>query len=168
MEYVSVPAAARYLGITEHAVRQRAQRGSLPSRRDTGKVLIGIEQEQVTRELPDEPSELPDEQPADLSHEINDDMRFLREQNARLTRMIESMQRDHAREVQELHVLLQNAQRLIPATVPDAPQPPEQSGDRESPTEQELTSHSDSRRDLTASQRLPRRSSWWSRLFGLE
>ncbi len=133
MEYVSVAEAARYLGITEHAVRQRAQRGTLPARRDAGKVMIGIEQDQVTRELPDEQSEILGEQPADIPREPDENVRFLREQNARLTGMIESMQRDHAREIQELHVLLQNTQRLIPATTPDAPQAPERPADSQSP-----------------------------------
>ncbi len=166
MEYVSVAEAARYLGITEHAVRQRAQRGTLPSHRGGGKVLIGIEQDQATREVPDEQSELLGEQLADIPREPDENIRFLREQNARLTGMIESMQRDHARQISELHVLLQNTQRLILATIPDAPQAPERPGD--DVIIYRMTSgntpHSAPQREPAASQ--PPRS-WWRRLLDL-
>lgn len=153
MEYVSVAEAARYLCITEHAVRQRAQRGTLPSHRSGGKVLIGLDEGQVTRELPDEPPELLGEQPGDIPREPDENIRFLREQNARLTGMIESMQRDHARQINELHVLLQNTQRLIPATVPDAPQPRERAADEESRIEHEHTSQRGAEREPEASWR---------------
>ncbi len=162
MEYVSVAEAARYLYITEHAVRQRAQRGTLPSHRSRGKVLIGLDEGQVTRELPDEQPELLGEQPGDIPHEPDENIRFLREQNARLTGMIESMQRDHARQINELHVLLQTAQRLIPATVPDPPHAPERAADDVIPHAEANVASGGAQREPEASWRVRLR-----RLMGL-
>ncbi len=112
MQYIGVTEAARILGISEHAVRQRAYRGSLPSRREGKHLLVAI----------------PDEQDAEISHKTShktrrdetyetsetpdrfDDLRaevvFLRQQLVA-----------REREVAELHVLLQRAQPVLPATI---------------------------------------------------
>ncbi len=136
MEYVSVRDAARSLGISEHAVRQRAYRDSLPSRREGDRLLIGISHIQDTEMSHETSREMPDEIPqATPSTEgepliatvtatlalLHDQLATKDEQIATLNRTVDEMRRDHARAEEEWRVLLQTSQRLIPAVVPDAP-----------------------------------------------
>ncbi len=154
--------AADRLGISVAAVRQRIRRGTLESfKGEDGRWYVRIPT------VPDAvryavPSAVP---PADdVTSALLD---TLRSENAFLRGEVEIRNRelaDRTREVQELHVLLQNAQRLIPATVPDAPHPPEQSGDRESPAAQEQTPLRGAQREpeVFPKQRWP----WWMRILG--
>ncbi len=115
--------AAERLGISIAAVRQRIRRGTLES-------FKGADGRWYVR-IPIVPDGVPSAvSPADdVTRALLD---TLRSENAFLRGEVEIRNRelaDRTREVQELHVMLQTAQRLIPATVPDAPHPPEQAAD---------------------------------------
>jgi len=169
MDYIGVAAAARQLGISEHAIRQRAYRGSLPSRREGGRLLIGVSQTQDTEISHETSRERRDETPRDIPVTdgapwietvattitlLHNQLSVKDEQIVSLNQTVEDMRHDHARQINELHVLLQNTQRLIPATVPDASHPPEQSGERESRIEHEHTARRGAQREPEASWRV--------------
>jgi len=158
--------AAERLGISIAAVRQRIRRGTLESfKGEDGRWYVRI---------PAVPDAIPDGVPSavspadDVTRALLD---TLRSENAFLRGEIEVRNRelmDRTREVQELHVMLQTAQRLIPATVPDAPHPPERSGDDESPHAEATIVPGGAQRAPAASQRVPPRRSWLARLLGWE
>ncbi len=129
VEHVTVAEAAERLQISERAIRQRVYRGSLPHRYDGKRLLIQVEERVPRVPSPDTPPVTFATPPPTPTYDADAVIAMLHVQISDHTRVIESMQRDHAREVQELHVLLQNAQRLIPATVPDAPHAAERAAD---------------------------------------
>ncbi len=143
--------AADRLGVSVAAVRQRIRRGTLES-------FKGADGRWYVR-IPTVPDDVPYGVPSAVSSA--DDVTSalldtLRSENAFLRGEVEVRNRelmDRTREVQELHVMLQTAQRLIPATVPDASHPPERAGERESPTEQEHTSQRGAQREPEAAWR---------------
>ncbi len=144
--------AAERLGISVAAVRQRIRRGTLESfKGEDGRWYVRIPI------VPDAvPHGVPPAVPSadDVTSALLD---TLRSENAFLRGEVEVRNRelmDRTREVQELHVMLQTAQRLIPANVPDAPHPPEQFGDREIPIEQEDTAQRGAQRESEASWRV--------------
>ncbi len=144
--------AADLLGISVAAVRQRIRRGTLESfKGEDGRWYVRIPT--VPDAVPDGvPSAVPSPEP--LSTLLLD---TLRSENTFLRVEIETRNRelmDRTREVQELHVMLQTAQRLIPATVLDPSHPPEQSGDRETPIEQAHTPQRGVEREPEASWRV--------------
>lgn len=121
--------AAERLGISIAAVRQRIRRGTLES-------FKGADGRWYVR-IPTVPDDVPYGVPSadDLTSALLD---TLRSENAFLRGEIEVRNRelmDRTREVQELHVMLQTAQRLIPANVPDAAQARERAADDESHVE---------------------------------
>lgn len=59
--------------------------------------------------------------------EMREEVRFLRERLQVRDDEIAEIRRDHARAEQEWRILLQTAQRQLPAAVPDAPHAPVQS-----------------------------------------
>ena len=135
---VTVQDAAKILGVTEHAIRQRLYRGTLTSEKDEDRrVLVLLDQDA---------HESPDESPARDSHEIiemlNDQVSFLRAQ---------LVSRDQ--ELAEMRRLLAGALERIPEL--EAPQVR-----RESPV-----TPSEPRSDTQAPPE-PERRSWWRRLFG--
>ncbi len=149
--------AADRLGISVAAVRQRIRRGTLESfKGEDGRwyVRIPIVPNAVPDGVPDGVS------PADdLTSALLD---TLRSENAFLRGEMEVRNRelaDRTREVQELHVMLQTAQRLIPANVPttsDAARADEQG----SPRQHTPVAPGGVQREI--------RPSWWRRLFGME
>jgi len=159
MAAVPIQEAAQRLGLSVVAVRKRAQRGTLTGFKRDGIWYIEMDDGQSTG--PPTGSPQVDNIPEPITRELVD---ILRDEIGFLRRELEA----RTQEVERAHILLQNAQRLIPATVPDAPQPPERVADDETRVPSGTTAHSAPQRDLAASQQLPRRSSWWSRLFGLE
>jgi len=159
MGAVPIQEAAQRLGLSVVAVRKRAQRGTLTGFKRDGIWYIEMDDGQSTG--PPTGSPQVDNIPEPITRELVD---ILRDEIGFLRRELEA----RTQEVERAHILLQNAQRLIPATVPDAPQPPERVADDETRVPSGTTAHSAPQRDLAASQQLPRRSSWWSRLFGLE
>ncbi len=138
--------AADRLGVSVAAVRQRIRRGTLESfKGEDGRWYVRIPI------VPDAVSSTDD-----LTSALLD---TLRSENAFLRGEVEVRNRelmDRTREVQELHVMLQTAQRLIPATVPDAPHAAERAGDDESP-------HAETTAPRVPSQREPE-ASWRVRL----
>jgi len=178
---LTIAEAARRLGISKEAMRSRVQRRRIQARKGADGqwyVIVSDDADASSRptagatDATDATGAIGPEATDGLNERvweaIREEVHFLRDQNIQQARVIEEMQRDHAREVQELHVLLQNTQRLIPATVPDAPHAPERAGDGVSGVASGNVSHSVPQRESEASQRPSRRSSWWSRLFGLE
>jgi len=144
---LTIAEAAKHLGINAETLRTRIRRGHVSAQKDaTGQWRLSVADATATEQR--EPGQPGLSEPIEPAHD--DD----RQTVAALLALIATMQRDHAREVQELHVLLQNAQRLIPATVPDAPHPPEQAGDRESQPQQEQTPQRGAQREPEASWRV--------------
>ncbi len=115
MELVTVPEAARRLGVTEDTVKRRLRKGELQGERKArpqGYTWMV--------ELPDEESETestvtgtvspPDDDT--VNHQVNNgETRRLEEMVSMLQHQLEVRER----EVQELHVLLQQAQAALPA-----------------------------------------------------
>jgi hypothetical protein len=180
MVYVSVSDAARHLGISEHAVRQRAYRGSLPSRHEGGRLLIGISRTQDAKTSRETFRKAQQDTQQDktqignvpLIETVAATIDLLREQLtakdtqiASLSQTVEEMRRDHAREVQELHVLLQNTQRLIPAIAVE----PTTAQEERSPTRGTNVAPEGVQRAHEASEKVPekpQRWPWWMRIFG--
>jgi len=141
---LTIAEAAKHLGINAETLRTRIRRGHISAHKDaTGQWRLSVADAPAIEQC--EPGQPGLSEPGQPAHD--DDQQTV----AALLALIATMQRDHAREVQELHVLLQNAQRLIPATVPDPSHPPEQAGDRETPIEQEQTSQRGAQRESEAS-----------------
>jgi len=105
--------AAQRLGVSEHTVRRRIKAGELPASRDsTGRLWVtladpGATPSESSATAPRTPDSPPDSQSA-----------VYRELVASLQRQVETQALEldaRRREVQELHVLLQQAQRALPA-----------------------------------------------------
>ena len=119
---VPLRVAADRLGISRHAVRQRIRRGTLQAFTRDGRWYVYVGEAdtsadpsgRISRIGPADPST---ERIADGSADTSGDLRALvttvQEENRRLYTQLEA----RAREVQELHVLLQQAQtmRSLPA-----------------------------------------------------
>jgi hypothetical protein len=103
MRYIGVTEAAGILGISEHAVRQRAYRGSLPAKREAGRLLVSL-----------------DDQDTDVSHKTSHETR--RDETPKTSETTDQVADLRAeilflrRHIDHLTVLLQNEQRQIPAT----------------------------------------------------
>ncbi len=147
MAAVPIQEAAQRLGLSVVAVRKRAQRGTLTGFKRDGIWYIEMDDGQSTG--PPMGSPQVDNAPEPITRELVD---ILRDEIAFLRRELEA----RTQEVERAHILLQNAQRLIPATVPDAPHAPERSGDDESP-------HTETTAPRVPSQREPE-ASWRARL----
>ncbi len=126
MVAVPIQEAAQRLGLSVVAVRKRAQRGTLTGYKRDGIWYIEMDDGQPTG--PPLGSPQVDNSPEPITRELVD---ILRDEIGFLRRELEA----RTQEVERAHILLQNAQRLIPASVPDAPHPPERSGDDESHVE---------------------------------
>ncbi len=126
MAAVPIQEAAQRLGLSVVAVRKRAQRGTLTGYKRDGIWYIEMDDGQPTG--PPMGSPQVDNAPEPITRELVD---ILRDEIGFLRRELEA----RTQEVERAHILLQNAQRLIPATVPDAPHAPERSGDDESHAE---------------------------------
>lgn len=125
IEYVPVAEAARRLGINGHAVRQRAYRGSLPYRRDGKMLLIGMvppDGTEPTRETPQAARQTARMSPP-VPPNVTAEVLFLRDRLAARDVEMREMRAGYERQISELHVMLQTAQRQLPATT-DAPQAP--------------------------------------------
>jgi transposase-like protein len=115
MELVTVPEAARRLGVTEDTVKRRLRKGELQGERKArpqGYTWMV--------ELPDEESETDSTVTGTVSSSGDDtvDHRVSNGEIRRLEEMVSMLQHQlevREREVQELHVLLQQAQAALPA-----------------------------------------------------
>jgi len=165
---LTIAEAAKHLGINAETLRTRIRRGHVSAHKDpTGQWRVHVpEAASPAPPEPGQPGQVEPPEPGQNGH--TETRASSAETIARLLTVIETMQRDHAREVQELHVLLQNAQRLIPATVPDAPHAPERSGDDESPHAEANVAPGGVQREFDPLQRVPPRRSWLARLLGWE
>ncbi len=120
MAAVPIQEAAQRLGLSVVAVRKRAQRGTLTGFKRDGIWYIEMDDGQSTG--PPMGSPQVDNIPEPITRELVD---ILRDEIGFLQRELEA----RTQEVERAHILLQNAQRLIPATVPDAPHAAERAGD---------------------------------------
>jgi len=141
---VTIKEAAQLLGISEAAVRQRLLRGTLTSTRQNGRVFVLLP-EDTSGDTVDDTIPTPDDTPDDtiakpsdtVAHPINLPLDMqLRDEIIFLRGQVDIKDR----QISELHVMVQTAQRQLPATVLDPSHPSAQSGDRETPIEQEQTS----------------------------
>ncbi len=168
MQRFPIAEAANRLGISKTAMRRRVERRTVDAiKGNDGQWLVAVpDDEQLPATPPGVPRGTPEPPTRDTPtwDTLAAQLGFLQTQLVEKDRQLAARER----EVQELHVMLQTSQRLIPPTTPDAPHVPERPGDDESRVASGTTAHSAPQRDLAASQQLPRRSSWWSRLFGLE
>jgi excisionase family DNA binding protein len=108
---VTIAEAAKLLRVSEHTVRRRVRNGELPS------VQVARSQGYVWMiELPDDsPPDIPASGEIAALHQLIDSLNVqvdsLKEQLVAKDKQLET----RAREVQELHVLLQQAQAALPA-----------------------------------------------------
>lgn len=130
---VTIKEAARVLGVSEAAVRQRLLRRTLSSTRQNGRVFVLLP-EDTNLKSPDDTVSRPDDMADDT---MDDTVEVL--DNTTLPSVIFQLRSENAlireqlaikdRQISELHVMLQTAQRQLPATIPDAPQASERPGD---------------------------------------
>jgi len=111
---LTIADAAQRLGVSDHTVRRRIKAGELPARRDgTGRLWVTLADAGATpAESSATASRTPESPPDGHSTAV------YRELVASLQRQIETQALEldaRRREVQELHVLLQQAQRALPA-----------------------------------------------------
>ncbi len=160
---VTIKEAARVLGVSEAAVRQRLLRRTLSSTRQNGRVFVLLPEDTDLRppddtalrsdDTPDDTVEPSDDTPSPpLVFQLRGEIAFLRDQLS-----------IKDRQISELHVMLQTAQRQLPATIPDAPQASEHAADDGSDATSGTMPQRGVGRERTASQ--PR--SWWRRLLDL-
>ena len=114
MTALTIADAAQRLGVSDHTVRRRIKAGELPARRDgTGRLWVTLADADATApEWSQDASGTPASEPDGQSAAV------YRELVASLQRQVETQALEldaRRREVQELHVLLQQAQRALPA-----------------------------------------------------
>jgi transposase-like protein len=148
---VTIKEAARILGISEAAVRQRLLRRTLTSTRQNGHVFVLLP-EDTSDATVDDTIPAPDDTSDDTANvplvtQLRDEIGFLRGQ-------VDIKDR----QIGELHVLLQTAQRQLAASVPSSA-PPETFAE-ESPIKSANVAPGGVPREI--------RPSWWRRLFGME
>ena len=117
MELVTVPEAARRLGVTEDTVKRRLRKGELQGERKARPQGYTW-----TVELPDEDAETESTVSSSgddtVNHQMsNGEVRRLEEMVSMLQHQLEVRER----EVQELHVLLQQAQAVLPTPKENRP-----------------------------------------------
>jgi len=158
LERVSLAEAARRLDLTVDATRKRIKRGLLVADKDgDGRWFVTLPDADEAIVVDNVTMRVSTRTEQDLREEVE----FLRER-------LREAERERGELRRMLNLEQQNVARLLPASVPDAPQPREQAGVDESGVVRAETPHRGAERETEASQRSPRRSSWWSRLFGLE
>ena len=112
MERVSIPEAARRLGVTQDTIRRRIRKGELAAYqepRPQGYVwFVEVPEEELSSEEPPYPDFKEEPSEVQLLREM---MELLREELKTKDRQLEARER----EVQELHVLLQQFQMALPA-----------------------------------------------------
>jgi len=178
-EHTITEAAAR-LGISKEAMRSRVQRRRVQARKsDDGQWCVILPDDADASPCPTAAAPSPmanatgaigydaPQEPADMRLvEMREEVRFLRERLQVRDDEIAEIRRDHARAEQEWRILLQTAQRQLPAAVPDAPHAPVQSAEHESGASDTQTPHRSVQREIQPLQTA--RGSWWRRLFGIE
>jgi len=177
-EHTITEAAAR-LGISKEAMRSRVQRRRVQARKgDDGQWCVILPDDADASPCPTAAAPSPmanatgaigydaPQEPADMRLvEMREEVRFLRERLQVRDDEIAEIRRDHARAEQEWRILLQTAQRQLPAAVPDAPHAPVQSAEHESGASDTQTPHRSVQREIQPLQTA--RGSWWRRLFGI-
>lgn len=173
---VTVAEAADRLGISKEAVRRRIDRNTLrgvKNRDGTWRVILpnGIE-------APDTmPNTMPDDMTPTMTHDTHTVAALLAEKDARIALLASQMGEkdrqiaekdrqlvDRSREIQELHILLQTTQRLIPPVVATASERHREGEEREGHDLDENTAPERSEGVPEASQKKPA-VPWWRRFF---
>ncbi len=122
MQRLPIAQAAERLGISKTAMRRRVERRTVEAiKDDNGQWLVAVPDDTTPSDTPtgvhrDTLSDTPSGTPPVEALTVQ--LAFLQAQ------LVEKDQ-----QIRELHIMLQTAQRQLPASVPDAPHPPEQSGD---------------------------------------
>ncbi len=122
MQRLPIAQAAARLGISKTAMRRRVERRTVDAiKGNDGQWLVAVPDDATSGDTPTgvhrgTPSDTPAVEPLTVQ------LAFLQAQ------LVEKDQ-----QIRELHVMLQTAQRQLPATVPDPPHPPERAADEESP-----------------------------------
>ena len=116
MERVSIPEAAKRLGVTQDTIRRRIRKGELAAYqepRPQGYVwLVDVPEEELSTEEPRYSDFKEETSEVQLLREM---MELLREELKTKDRQLEARER----EVQELHVLLQQFQMALPVPKED-------------------------------------------------
>jgi predicted transcriptional regulator len=112
MERVSIPEAARRLGVTQDTIRRRIRKGEVAAYqepRPQGYVwFVDVPEEELSSEEPPYPNFKEETSEVQLLREM---MELLRDELKTKDRQLEARER----EVQELHILLQQFQTALPA-----------------------------------------------------
>jgi len=142
----TVPDAARILGISPEAVRNRLSRGTLDSVKEGGTVHVLIDRD-MTQHAADRPDDIPGESNALISE--------MRERIAFLEREFER----RGEEAAELRRIIAALTSRIPEIEPPRETP---AGPREYPQ----TPSDTAGRGTTVEEETTERRSWWRRMFG--
>jgi hypothetical protein len=146
---LTVPEAAKALGVTVDAVRGRIRRKTLDSELESGTVYVWVDRAETDRPGPSETSQRPSADQSELVGELRGRVEDLREQ-------LQAERQAHA----EARRLLAAALERIPAI--EAP-----SDERESPqTVQEGPDRAEPHAATGEVQEGAQRRSWWRRMFG--
>jgi hypothetical protein len=140
---LTVPEAARELGITEAAVRGRIKRGTLRSYRESGKVYVLLEGDASATNR-----DAPTDAPTDQSELID----VLREQLAE--------EREARRRADTIIAQLTQANATLAARIPELEPPESTSEPSDTPEPQ---SAPEEQQEVTSQ---PQERSWWRRMFG--
>ncbi len=155
-EHTITEAAAR-LGISKEAMRSRVQRRRVQARKgDDGQWYVILPNDADASPCPTAASASPmadatgaigydaPQEPADTRLvEMREEVRFLRERLQVRDDEIVEIRRDHARAEQEWRILLQTAQRQLPANISSGPPHAEPPAEDQSAVSDAQTSHMD-------------------------
>jgi|SRR5918994_2296898 hypothetical protein len=147
-ELLSVPEAAKVLGISEGALRQRLHRGSIPSEKgDDGRVYVVITRNSVSDNAHNKAGE------STVSDEIT---ALLRQHNELLRSQLEAWQEESRRKDHIIAALTERIPELEAPASPERQEAPvtasEESGGGTGPEQQEPS----------------QRRSWWRAFLGVE
>ncbi len=179
---VTIREAVDVLGLSDDTIRRRLHAGLLAGeKKDTPQGFVWYvslpddERENDAEEPPQTPPQL-GTQPhphADMTEVVailREQLTMKDEQITSQARLIESqvqiigdMQREHGREIEQLHILLQTAQRLIPSVASDAFEKREEVTDDGPSYSQSYDTSKRSQDSEVFEQKPP--VSWWRRFF---
>lgn len=157
---LSVAEAALRLGISKDALRRRIDRKSIKAT----KAGDGTWRIHLTEEPPPvDPTT--DSTPDDTLRATTPATALLAEKDARIALLTDQLTIKD-RQIQELHVMLQTAQRQLPASVPEPSAPHARPSEDESPLQNASAAPGVTGREIDPLLD-KRRRSWWERLLGL-
>jgi seryl-tRNA synthetase len=153
----SIPEAAKLLGLTEEAVRQRVKRGTLDSTKVDGSLFVLLDAERYADRSSDRSKPVDDT----LGDRSGDTSRLVDTLEAEVAHLRRQLEQANERDSENRRIIAMLTSRIPELPAPESPPEPS-----ESPrTATESPGSSTGPQDQTEPQ-TERRRSWWERLFG--